>query len=121
MEKKTNVVMAFWEEVQRRSTAGQEALKFAGAHKLPILYVVKEAPAIRLRLGIRKYSRPGKFSSWHGAMDFPGSSWTADDVVAVWRVAQESIHRARNGAGPTLIDCNKRQSLTILWPTWSTT
>jgi TPP-dependent pyruvate/acetoin dehydrogenase alpha subunit len=27
------------------------------------------------------------------------------DVVAVWRVAQESVYRARNGGGATLIDC----------------
>ena len=36
---------------------------------------------------------------------YPGIIVDGQDVVAVWRVAQESIHRARNGAGPTLIDC----------------
>ena len=34
----------------------------------------------------------------------PGITVDGGDVVAVWRVAQESIHRARGGAGPTLID-----------------
>ena len=28
-----------------------------------------------------------------------------NDVVAIWRVVQESIHRARAGAGPTMIEC----------------
>jgi hypothetical protein len=28
-----------------------------------------------------------------------------NDVVAIYRVAQEAIHRARRGVGPTLIDC----------------
>ena len=36
---------------------------------------------------------------------FPGVIVDGQDVVAVWRVAQESIHRARNGGGATLIDC----------------
>jgi pyruvate dehydrogenase E1 component alpha subunit len=36
---------------------------------------------------------------------FPGVIVDGQDVVAVWRVAQESVHRARNGGGPTLIDC----------------
>ena len=38
-------------------------------------------------------------------LGFPGVVVDGGDVVAVWRVAQESIHRARNGSGPTLIDC----------------
>ena len=40
-------------------------------------------------------------------MAFPEYVADAGDVVAVWRVAQESIYRARNGSGPTLIDCRK--------------
>jgi TPP-dependent pyruvate/acetoin dehydrogenase alpha subunit len=36
---------------------------------------------------------------------YPGIIVDGQDVVAVWRAAQESIHRARQGSGPTLIDC----------------
>jgi pyruvate dehydrogenase E1 component alpha subunit len=38
------------------------------------------------------------------AYGIPGITVDGGDVVALWRVAQESIHRARAGAGPTLID-----------------
>jgi TPP-dependent pyruvate/acetoin dehydrogenase alpha subunit len=38
------------------------------------------------------------------AYGIPGIAVDGGDVVAMWRVAQESIHRARAGAGPTLID-----------------
>ncbi len=34
----------------------------------------------------------------------PAITVDGNDVVAMWRVTQESIHRARGGAGPTLID-----------------
>ncbi len=37
-------------------------------------------------------------------LGFPGVAEDGNDVVAVWRVAQESIHRARNGSGTMLID-----------------
>jgi pyruvate dehydrogenase E1 component alpha subunit len=39
------------------------------------------------------------------AYGFPGITVDGNDAVAVWRVTQESIHRARTGAGPTLIEC----------------
>ena len=39
------------------------------------------------------------------AYGFPGITVDGNDVIAVWRVTQESIHRARSGAGPTLIEC----------------
>ena len=38
------------------------------------------------------------------AYGIPGITVDGGDLVAMWRVAQESIHRARAGAGPTLID-----------------
>ena len=38
------------------------------------------------------------------AYGIPGITVDGGDVVAMWRVAQESIHRARAGSGPTLID-----------------
>jgi len=39
------------------------------------------------------------------AYGIPGITVDGNDIVAVWRVTQESIHRARSGAGPTLIEC----------------
>jgi TPP-dependent pyruvate/acetoin dehydrogenase alpha subunit len=38
-------------------------------------------------------------------MAFPGITVDGNDVVAVYRVAQEAIARARRGQGPTLIEC----------------
>ena len=55
-------------------------------------------------------------ASWR-AIGYPGIIVDGQDVVAVWRVAQESIHRARQGSGPTLIDCrtdSKRDPLAYM-------
>jgi TPP-dependent pyruvate/acetoin dehydrogenase alpha subunit len=70
-----------------------EALQFAGVHALPIVYVClnkKESDDIASR------------ATHYGV---PGIAVDGNDVVAVYRVAHESIVRARQGRGPTLIDC----------------
>ena len=103
LEKKANVVVAFWDEDAASLEASQDALKFAGIHKLPIIYVTRGAGLDDL--GSRKHSALEEFSYLAKDYGFPSILVDGNDVVAVWRAAQESIHRARNGAGPTLIEC----------------
>lgn len=79
-----------------RATAGsawKEALAFAGAFRLPILFVDSGTP--RTREGLRKAE----------VYDFPCITVDSNDVVAVYRVASEAITHARKGNGPTLIEC----------------
>ena len=75
---------AFWES----------SVQFAGACKLGIVYVICTAADSDHDLRGR-------------ALDFhvPGITVDGNDVVAVYRVAEESVRRAREGHGPTLIDC----------------
>ncbi len=103
LEKKTNVVVAFWDEDAASLEASHEALKFAGIHKLPIIYVTRSAGLDDP--GLRKHSALEEFSFLAKDYGFPSILVDGNDVVAVWRAAQESIHRARNGSGPTLIEC----------------
>src|ERR1017187_7758626 len=103
LEKKTNVVVAFWDEDAAALEASHEALKFAGIHKLPIIYVTRSAGLGDL--GRRKHSALEEFSFLAKDYGFPSILVDGKDVVAVWRAAQEAIHRARNGSGPTLIEC----------------
>jgi len=39
------------------------------------------------------------------AYNMPGVVADGQDVVAVWQAADEAVHRARSGDGPTLIEC----------------
>jgi pyruvate dehydrogenase E1 component alpha subunit len=103
LEKKTNVVVAFWDEDAAALEASHEALKFAGIHKLPIIYVTRSVGLDDP--GIRKHGALEEFSFLAKDYGFPSILVDGKDVVAVWRAAQESIHRARNGSGPTLIEC----------------
>lgn len=103
LEKKSNVVVAFWDEDAALLDASREALKFAGIHRLPILYVTRGGPLDEL--GSRTHTALEEFSFVAKDYGFPSILVDGKDVVAVWRAAQESIHRARNGVGPTLIEC----------------
>jgi pyruvate dehydrogenase E1 component alpha subunit len=72
----------------------ESSVQFAGARKLGIVYVICTAAD-------SDYDLRGR------ALDFgvPGITVDGNDVVAVYRVAEESVRRAREGYGPTLIDC----------------
>jgi TPP-dependent pyruvate/acetoin dehydrogenase alpha subunit len=71
----------------------QEAFEVATAHALPIIYVLNN------EAGITPMISPAGSGSACPTITVDGN-----DVVAVYRVAQESIARARQGGGPTLIE-----------------
>jgi len=108
-EKKRSVVVALCAEDNASLDRRHEAMKFAGIHRLPIIYVLKSASTSES--GLAKQN-PGLEEVSFMAQDcgFPAIIVDANDAVAVWRVAQESIHRARIGAGPTLIECETQTS-----------
>jgi TPP-dependent pyruvate/acetoin dehydrogenase alpha subunit len=82
----------------------KEALDIASIHGLPMIFVNREdrkrSLAVR-RPRNRKASQPtNPETPW-----FPDIVVDGNDVVAVYRVANEAISRARLGRGPTLIKC----------------
>ena len=108
LERKRNVVVALCDENAVQPDSWHEAMKFAGIHKLPVIYVLtRDSSAFDLEPAKRN---PALEDVSFVARDcgFPAIIVDANDAVAVWRVAQESIHRARNGAGPTLIECESQ-------------
>ena len=104
LTKQRHVVVAFCPEESPALENWHEALKLAGVHKLPILYVIKNGVADQ-QSSSEHAPHLEAFSFMARDYGYPGIIVDGQDVVAVWRVAQESIHRARNGSGPTLIDC----------------
>jgi len=101
LAKQRHVVVAIGGEDAGSLEAVRDAMKLAGSGKLPIIYVVRNG--VGEDGGYAPHLKPVSLLARDGG--FPGVIVDGQDVVAVWRVAQESIHRARNGGGPTLIDC----------------
>jgi TPP-dependent pyruvate/acetoin dehydrogenase alpha subunit len=86
--KNSGITIAFLSGMEELSDTAQDMLQFAGANKLPILYV-------------RNTAQEDALSSF----GFPSIPVDANDVVAVYRVAYECILRARQGGGPSMIEC----------------
>ncbi len=104
MQKKPHIAMAFSGDGSTSLGFWHEALNFAGVQNLPIVYVVQnnlwaESVTVKMQTKVEDISVKAQ------AYGFPGITVDGNDVVAVYRVAQEAIHRARNGGGPTLIEC----------------
>ena len=104
IQKKDDVVLAFFGEGSTSRGGWHEALNFAGIHKLPIVYICQnnlwaESVPAALQAGIENFSDRAK------AYGFPGITIDGNDVVVTHKTAAEAITRARAGDGPTLIEC----------------
>lgn len=97
-EEHSNVVLVLLREGWNDLGFWHEAATVAAAERLPLIFVASR------KLNSMNAAGSSIFRERASAYGIPGITVDGNDVVAVWRVAQESIHRARSGAGPTLID-----------------
>jgi TPP-dependent pyruvate/acetoin dehydrogenase alpha subunit len=82
----------------------KKALRFAAEQELPVIFVV--LPAARARGGrARSTVKTGGVSALALGCGVPAMVVDADDAVAIYRVAQESIGHARIGGGTALMEC----------------
>jgi TPP-dependent pyruvate/acetoin dehydrogenase alpha subunit len=86
--KNSSITIAFLPWTGEQSDTTQETLRFANENKLPVLYV-------------RNAARESALPSY----GFPVIPVDANDAVAVYRVAYECMLRARQGGGPSMIEC----------------
>jgi len=98
------VVVSYFGDGATSFGGTHEALNFAGVHRLPIVYVCQnnlwaESVPLRLQTALTDLSDRAK------AYGFPGVSVDGNDVLAVYDVAVKAIARARDGEGPTFIEC----------------
>jgi TPP-dependent pyruvate/acetoin dehydrogenase alpha subunit len=77
----------------------RRTLAYVADQELPVLFVV--LPAVG-RLSTVKAGGMTAICLRHG---IPGIAVDADDAVAIYRVAQEALGRARMGGGPVLMEC----------------
>jgi TPP-dependent pyruvate/acetoin dehydrogenase alpha subunit len=97
--KRKNVVIALSGNDSSSIAIWHESLNFAGVHKLPIIYVIENDASMKSSEGVEELEVKTE------GYRFPVITVDGSDVVAVYRVASEAISRARNGGGPTLIEC----------------
>jgi TPP-dependent pyruvate/acetoin dehydrogenase alpha subunit len=98
-KKSSALVVAFSMEPFTSSEEWTHALQRASDEKLPILFVAPAAKPVRVS------SRTAARTPPQPTYTFPTFTVDGNDVVAVYRVASESIFHARKGHGATLIEC----------------
>lgn len=77
----------------------RRTLAHVAEQELPVVFVV--LPAV----GRSSSVKPGVTSAMAMRHGIPGIAVDADDAVAIYRVSQEALGRARMGGGPVLIEC----------------
>lgn len=80
------------------------ALNLAGAWDLPVIFVL-ENNLYAMGTAISRTCKLDKLSEKAKAYGFPGVTVDGNDVVAVYLAARDAVERARDGHGPTLLEC----------------
>jgi TPP-dependent pyruvate/acetoin dehydrogenase alpha subunit len=98
-QKNGRIVVVFSDRENYSADAWREALDVAGTHELPMIFVrpnaqIDESSNAILKLNVTAPTH-----------HVPAIPVDGNDAVAVYRVAYESINRARKGHGATLIEC----------------
>lgn len=97
---KGNIVVAFAGMAATGIKEWQAALKFAARRSLPLVLVVQNNPWMLSHANNGRLYPPLKA----GIDGLTSITVDGNDVVAVYRVAYESLDRARRGGGPVLIE-----------------
>lgn len=101
--RRNGVVVVYARPGEGSPALWRKVLAFAAEHLLPALFVV--LPATQRRGVNAKATTPGAMSAVSHRHGVPGMAVDANDAVALYRVAQEAIARARIGGGAALMEC----------------
>ncbi len=104
IKKEPYVAVAFFGEGASSRGDFHEALNFAGIHKLPIVYVCENnfyaySTPQNLQMAVENIATRAE------GYGFRGTVCSGNDLHAVMKTAHAAIERAREGEGPTLIEC----------------
>ena len=81
-----------------------EALNVSSLWKLPVIFVC-ENNLYGISVSVKKTTSVQDIAVRGQGYGIPGVVVDGMDVLAVYEVAKEAVHRARNGHGPTLLEC----------------
>jgi pyruvate dehydrogenase E1 component alpha subunit len=104
LRKTDQVVACFFGEGASNQGTFHESVNIASAWKLPVIFVCENN---LYAMGTRqsRIMNIEKVADRAVAYGIPGVSADGNDVLAVYEVSKEAVDRARDGLGPTLIEC----------------
>ena len=98
------VAISFMGDSATNEGTFHESINMAAAWKLPCIYVI-ENNLYGISVDIRDVTNTPDLAVRAKAYDIPGVVVDGMDVTAVYEAAVEAVKRAREGKGPTLIEC----------------
>lgn len=104
LRRQQRVAVAFFGDGAVNNGAFHEGLNMASIWNLPVLFVC-ENNQYATEVAFQDASGNPHVANRGAAYGLPGVEVDGNDVLAVYNVAKEAIHRARNGGGATLIEC----------------
>jgi acetoin:2,6-dichlorophenolindophenol oxidoreductase subunit alpha len=104
MEETDNVVIAYFGEGASNVGDFHEALNIAGVQRLPILFIC-ENNQYAYSVPVEKSMAIDDVADRAESYGFDGVAINGNDVLAVYQATQGALARARQGEGPTLIEC----------------
>ena len=99
------VTVAFFGDGASNQGGFHECLNMAATWKLPVVYFI-ENNGFAVSTMIHTTTNTENLAVRAQAYDMPGVVVDGTDVLSVYEAVQEAAKRAREGNGPTLIDCH---------------
>jgi len=104
MRREPRVAMTYFGEGSTANGQWHEAMNFAGIHRLPVVFVLENNKFAYSTPNELEFAiDPVRRAEGYG---FPGVEVDGNDVEAVFEAARVAADRAREGGGPTLIECH---------------
>jgi len=104
LRKNDQISVCFFGDGASNQGTFHESINIAAVQKLPVIFVCENnlyATATR----ITETTLIENIADRAVAYGIPGVTVDGNDVMAVYAVAKEAVQRARNGNGPTLLEC----------------
>lgn len=102
--KTDQVCVCFFGDASTNQGTFHESLNLASVWKLPVVFVC-ENNLYGISTSQSRHQAIKDISDRAVAYNIPGVTVDGNDVFAVYEAAKEAIKRARDGQGPTLIEC----------------
>jgi TPP-dependent pyruvate/acetoin dehydrogenase alpha subunit len=103
MRREPRIAMTFFGEGSTANGQWHEAMNFAGIHRLPAVFVLENNQFAYSTPNELEFAvDPVRRAETYG---FPGVTVDGNDVEMVFEAARAAADRAREGDGPTLIEC----------------
>ncbi len=101
---KSNVTVAFFGDGASNQGTFHESINLASVWKLPVIFVC-ENNGFGISVSAAQSTSVKDISVRAKGYDIPGITVDGNDVFAIYEAAETAIKRARQGKGPTLIEC----------------